>query len=137
MASNKKVKQNSTLFFFCKTFFWINSLYIGGKQQEGHIDNKLLLFKQVIVKETLKTKLVLVLILLEVLKEHLRKWSTLGKTIASFNRHTTHGVRRCPSNTFKHFPVWQSIILTVWSPLEKSVVSLSFFPFRTYIQHIL
>ena len=36
-------------------------------------------------------------------------------------RHTTQGVRRWPLKTFKHFPVWQSIILTVWSPLRKQI----------------
>lgn len=34
------------------------------------------------------------------------------------SKHTTHGVRRWPLNTFKQRPVWQLIILTVWSPLE-------------------
>lgn len=42
-------------------------------------------------------------------------------------KHTTQGVRRCPPNTFKHFPVWQSIILTVWSPLEKRDSQFSYY----------
>ena len=34
---------------------------------------------------------------------------------------TTQGVREWPSRTFRHRPVRQQVILTVWSPLRQTM----------------
>lgn len=47
-----------------------------------------------------------------------KKWKISYHKRGQYFMLTTQGVLRWPLSTFKQVPVWQSMIFTVWSPLQ-------------------